>query len=108
VTGYGGSIRVDGAGNLYLLQAGVPKDFPAPPGFEKDEAFRQAIGNVRAFHEHQRETDWQISLADGATVGQRIRAVAAAGLYVPGGRAAYPSSVLMNAVPAQVAGVRNP
>jgi histidinol dehydrogenase len=70
------------------------------------QAFRQAIGNVRAFHEHQRETDWQISLADGATVGQRIRAVAAAGLYVPGGRAAYPSSVLMNAVPAQVAGVR--
>src|SRR5205085_6212769 len=70
------------------------------------EAFRQAIGNVRAFHEHQRETDWQISLADGATVGQRIRAVAAAGLYVPGGRAAYPSSVLMNTIPAQVAGVR--
>jgi len=70
------------------------------------QAFRQAIGNVRAFHEHQRETDWQISLADGATVGQRMRAVAAAGLYVPGGRAAYPSSVLMNAVPAQVAGVR--
>src|SRR5438105_1426 len=70
------------------------------------QAFRQAIGNVRAFHEHQRETDWQISLADGATVGQRMRAVAAAGLYVPGGRAAYPSSVLMNAVPAPVAGVR--
>ncbi|MFL6276994.1 MAG: histidinol dehydrogenase [Blastocatellia bacterium] len=70
------------------------------------QAFRQAINNVRAFHERQRETDWQISLADGATVGQRMRAVAAAGLYVPGGRAAYPSSVLMNAVPAQVAGVR--
>lgn len=70
------------------------------------EAFRQAIANVRAFHEHQREADWQISLADGATVGQRIRAIAAAGLYVPGGRAAYPSSVLMNTIPAQVAGVR--
>ncbi|HJQ25963.1 MAG TPA: histidinol dehydrogenase [Blastocatellia bacterium] len=69
-------------------------------------AFRQAIANVRAFHEHQRESDWQVSLAAGATVGQRIRAVAAAGLYVPGGRAAYPSSVLMNTVPAQVAGVR--
>ena len=69
------------------------------------DAFRQAIANVRAFHEHQREADWQVSLASGATVGQRIRPVAAAGLYVPGGRAAYPSSVLMNAVPAQVAGV---
>jgi len=70
------------------------------------EAFQQAISNVRAFHEHQRESDWQISLAEGATVGQRIRPIAAAGLYVPGGRAAYPSSVLMNTIPAQVAGVR--
>ncbi|HKP12305.1 MAG TPA: histidinol dehydrogenase [Blastocatellia bacterium] len=68
-------------------------------------AFREAIGNVRAFHERQRESDWQTSPADGVTVGQRIRPVAAAGLYVPGGRAAYPSSVLMNAIPAQVAGV---
>jgi histidinol dehydrogenase len=70
------------------------------------EAFRQAIANVRAFHEHQIEADWRISLADGATVGQRIRPVTAAGLYVPGGRAAYPSSVMMNTIPAQVAGVR--
>ncbi|MFL6213923.1 MAG: histidinol dehydrogenase [Blastocatellia bacterium] len=69
-------------------------------------AFREAISNVRAFHEQQRESDWQTSPAEGVTVGQRIRPVAAAGLYVPGGRAAYPSSVLMNAVPAQVAGVR--
>lgn len=49
VTGYGGSIRVDTAGNLYLLQAGVPKDFPAPPGFEKDEGFRQAVGTIYKF-----------------------------------------------------------
>ena len=68
-------------------------------------AFREAINNVRAFHEQQRESDWQTSPADGVVVGQRILPVAAAGLYVPGGRAAYPSSVLMNAVPAQVAGV---
>src|SRR5919205_2454277 len=47
------------------------------------DAFRQAIANVRAFHEHQREADWQISLADGVTIGQRILPVAAAGLYVP-------------------------
>jgi len=69
------------------------------------EAFRQAINNIRAFHERQRERDWQMLNADGATVGQRILAVTAAGLYVPGGRAAYPSSVAMNAIPAQVAGV---
>ncbi len=69
------------------------------------EAFRQAISNIRAFHLHQRERDWLITLEDGAMVGQRILPVSSAGLYVPGGRAAYPSSVIMNAVPAQVAGV---
>jgi histidinol dehydrogenase len=70
------------------------------------EAFRHAIENIRAFHEHQREQDWQVTTEDGAVVGQRILPVASAGLYVPGGRAAYPSSVAMNAVPAQVAEVR--
>jgi histidinol dehydrogenase len=70
------------------------------------EAFRKAIGNVRAFHERQREYDWQMTTEDGAVIGQRILAVASAGLYVPGGRAAYPSSLIMNAVPAEVAGVR--
>ncbi|MEW6211474.1 MAG: histidinol dehydrogenase [Acidobacteriota bacterium] len=69
------------------------------------EAFRQAISNVRAFHQHQRERDWSVTDENGATVGQRILPVSSAGLYVPGGRAAYPSSVIMNAVPAQVAGV---
>jgi DNA-binding beta-propeller fold protein YncE len=49
VTGYGGSLRVDAEGNLYLLQAGVPKGFPVPPGFEKDEAFRQALGTIYKF-----------------------------------------------------------
>jgi histidinol dehydrogenase len=70
------------------------------------EAFRQAISNIRAFHHHQCERDWSITDEEGAMVGQRILAVSSAGLYVPGGRAAYPSSVIMNAVPAQVAGVR--
>ena len=70
------------------------------------DAFRKAIANVRAFHERQRESDWSITSEDGAVVGQRIRPVASAGLYVPGGRASYPSTVVMNAVPAQVAGVK--
>src|SRR5256714_2269564 len=92
-----GEIRVD---------AGFIKEMAARADARAVDAFRQAIANIRAFHEHQREADWQISLTDGASVGQRIRPVAAAGLYVPGGRAAYPSSVLMNTIPAQVAGVR--
>jgi hypothetical protein len=48
-TGYGGSVRVDGQGNVYLLQAGVPKDHRAPKGFEKDEAYRQAMGTIYKF-----------------------------------------------------------
>jgi histidinol dehydrogenase len=70
------------------------------------EAFRQAIDNVKTFHTHQKEKDWRIQTKEGATLGQRILPVSAAGLYVPGGRAAYPSSIVMNAAPAQVAGVR--
>jgi histidinol dehydrogenase len=70
------------------------------------EAFRKAIENVRAFHDRQREIAWQVENRSGAITGQRILPVASAGLYVPGGSAAYPSSVIMNAVPAQVAGVR--
>ena len=69
------------------------------------ESLREAIQNVRAFHEHQREESWEINPAQGVRLGQRINAIARAGLYVPGGTAAYPSSVVMNVVPAQVAGV---
>lgn len=87
------------------VDAGFIETMAARADARAVEAFRSAINNVRAFHEQQRESDWQTSPAEGVTVGQRIRPVTAAGLYVPGGRAAYPSSVLMNAVPAQVAGV---
>jgi histidinol dehydrogenase len=69
------------------------------------EAFRRAIANVREFHNRQIERSWEMTTDGGARVGQRVLPVSAAGLYVPGGRAAYPSSVVMNAVPAQVAGV---
>ena len=68
-------------------------------------ALREAIKNVRTFHEHQLEQSWEISPADGVRLGQRITPLDCVGLYVPGGTAAYPSSVVMNVVPAQVAGV---
>jgi histidinol dehydrogenase len=68
-------------------------------------ALREAIGNVRVFHEHQVEQSWEISPADGVRLGQRLTPLESVGLYVPGGTAAYPSSVVMNVVPAQVAGV---
>src|SRR5213082_3959079 len=70
------------------------------------EALRQAIKRVREFHEHEREESWEIETAEGVRLGQRITPLDSAGLYVPGGQASYPSSVVMNVVPAQVAGVK--
>jgi histidinol dehydrogenase len=69
------------------------------------EALREAIKRVREFHEHEREESWEVEAAPGVRLGQRITALDSAGLYVPGGTASYPSSVVMNVVPAQVAGV---
>ena len=68
-------------------------------------ALREAIENVRVFHKHQLEQSWEIAPVEGVRLGQRITPLDSVGLYVPGGTAAYPSSVVMNVVPAQVAGV---
>ena len=72
------------------------------------EALRASIGNIRAFHEQERvrALSWEVEAARGVRLGQRVTPVESAGLYVPGGTASYPSSVVMNVVPAQVAGVR--
>lgn len=67
-------------------------------------ALREAIKNVRLFHQRQQEDSWKI-VDERGYVGQRITPIESVGLYVPGGTAAYPSSVIMNVVPAQVAGV---
>ena len=69
------------------------------------EALREAIRRVRAFHEHERIESWEMNNDRGVRLGQRITPIERAGLYVPGGTASYPSSVIMNVVPAQVAGV---
>jgi histidinol dehydrogenase len=69
------------------------------------EALRLAAGRIRAFHERQLQPSWSYTEADGTELGQRVTALERVGLYVPGGKAAYPSSVLMNAIPAKVAGV---
>ncbi|SHK54992.1 histidinol dehydrogenase [Rhodothermus profundi] len=65
----------------------------------------EAADNIRRFHERQRRTSWFVEEEDGVVLGQRIVPLERVGLYVPGGRACYPSSLLMNAIPAQVAGV---
>ena len=69
------------------------------------EIISEAATNVRKFHERQRANSWMIHNEDGTVLGQRIIPLERVGLYVPGGTAAYPSTVIMNAVPAQVAGV---
>ncbi|ATX81241.1 histidinol dehydrogenase [Mariprofundus ferrinatatus] len=69
------------------------------------EALQLSVDRIRAYHEHQQQDDWEYTDSVGMTLGQRITPLDRVGLYVPGGKAAYPSSVLMNAVPAVVAGV---
>ena len=68
-------------------------------------ALETAVARVRDYHERQRAQSWGYTDADGNELGQQVTALDRAGLYVPGGKAAYPSSVIMNAVPAKVAGV---
>ena len=70
---------------------------------EQAEALRVAHDRIKAFHERQLQQSWQFTEADGTRLGQQVTPLARVGLYVPGGKAAYPSSVLMNAVPAKVA-----
>jgi histidinol dehydrogenase len=69
------------------------------------DILRQAARNVRDFHEQQTEESWEYYAGEGIRLGVRRTPIQSAGIYIPGGKAAYPSSVLMNAIPAQVAGV---
>jgi histidinol dehydrogenase len=88
--------RVPGK-EIERFRASLPADL--------EESFLAAFGNVRAFHEREMDRSWEMS-RDGATVGQRVRPLRRVGVYVPGGHAAYPSTLMMAAIPAQVAGVR--
>jgi histidinol dehydrogenase len=72
---------------------------------EQRQALEAAADRVRQYHEHQKQDSWSYTEADGTVLGQQVMPLDRAGLYVPGGKAAYPSSVLMNAIPAKVAGV---
>lgn len=69
------------------------------------EVIRKALVNIREYHEKQKQYSWFDAKPDGTILGQKVTALASVGVYVPGGKAAYPSSVLMNIVPAKVAGV---
>ena len=70
------------------------------------EALIVAANRVKVYHQHQKQETWTYEEADGTLLGQQITALDRVGIYVPGGKASYPSSVLMNAIPAKVAGVK--
>lgn len=72
---------------------------------EQRNALEHAADRVRSYHEKQKQDSWRYTEADGTVLGQQVTPLDRAGLYVPGGKASYPSSVLMNAIPAKVAGI---
>ncbi|HTQ75796.1 MAG TPA: histidinol dehydrogenase [Burkholderiales bacterium] len=90
---------------LELPAAALKRALAGLPRAQRD-ALEQASARVRKYHRKQLAKSWQYTEADGTTLGQRVTPLDRVGLYVPGGKAAYPSSVLMNAIPAKIAGVR--
>jgi histidinol dehydrogenase len=81
------------------------REYAAGADDELVDILRRAADNIREFHENQIEESWEYYAGEGVRLGLRRTPIASAGIYIPGGKAAYPSSVLMNAIPAQVAGV---
>lgn len=96
--------QVSAASELELSQASLKSAFEAIPT-NQAAALQTAADRIRAYAEHQKLQSWDYTEADGTVLGQKITPLDRVGLYVPGGKAAYPSSVLMNAIPAKVAGV---
>lgn len=101
--------RFDGwtpsAGTDLLLSKGRLQQAWQVIGEERRTALEAAAGRIRAYAEQQKMLSWSYTEADGTLLGQQVTPLDRVGLYVPGGKAAYPSSVLMNAIPAKVAGV---
>ncbi|WP_085505900.1 histidinol dehydrogenase [Thalassobacillus devorans] len=90
--------------NVKVEKAEIEQAYRLMDG-ELVEVLKEAAANIRSFHTKQKSTSWFDAQEDGTILGQKITPIDAAGVYVPGGTAAYPSSVFMNVIPAQVAGV---
>lgn len=90
--------------DLRLTQEQLKTAYDTLPEAQQ-EALADAAERIRRYHQKQKSTSWQYTEADGTLLGQKVTPIDRAGIYVPGGKASYPSSVLMNAIPAQVAGV---
>jgi histidinol dehydrogenase len=101
-------LQADSMAALELSQAELKAAFESLPAAQKT-ALQDAAARVRSYHEAQKKAcgeSWQYRDADGSLLGQKVTPLDRVGIYVPGGKAAYPSSVLMNAIPAHVAGVQ--
>ncbi len=97
-------LRLD-AGSLEITETEIDQAFSAAGG-EEIEALRLAVERVRRFHEKQKHESWFSTDEPDIVLGQMVRPLRKVGIYIPGGKASYPSSVIMNAVPAKVAGVK--
>jgi len=100
-------LQADSMAALELTQAELKAAFEGLPQVQQ-QALQDAAARVRSYHEAQKKASgesWQYRDADGTLLGQKVTPLDRVGIYVPGGKAAYPSSVLMNAIPAHVAGV---
>ena len=97
-------VNVSDMSELEIPQARLEEALNRIPQDQR-EALEKAAQRVHAYAEHQKLESWSYTEADGTVLGQQVTAMDRVGLYVPGGKAAYPSSVLMNAIPAKVAGV---
>ena len=97
--------QVQSIDELHLTQQQLQDALSRIPDVQRD-ALQQAAERVRIFHQKQSDSSWQYTEADGTVLGQKVTPLDKVGIYVPGGKAAYPSSVLMNAIPAKVAGVK--
>ncbi|AXS82574.1 histidinol dehydrogenase [Marinobacter sp. Arc7-DN-1] len=97
-------LKVDSVAELEMDQSRLQQALEAIPQDQR-VALEKAAERVRDYHERQNQKSWQYEDEDGTVLGQKVTPLDRAGLYVPGGKAAYPSSVLMNAIPAKVAGV---
>ncbi|MFA7503217.1 MAG: histidinol dehydrogenase [Burkholderiaceae bacterium] len=97
-------VAADTAADLEIPATELRSALESLPAEQRD-ALRGAADRIRAFHERQLSTSWSYTEPDGTLLGQQVHPIERVGVYVPGGKAAYPSSVLMNLVPAKVAGV---
>lgn len=98
-------LSIASGADLELTQHHLQQSLKTLPSIQRT-ALEQAAERIQSYHEKQQLSSWQYTDSDGTLLGQKITPLDRVGLYVPGGKASYPSSVLMNAIPAKVAGVK--